>query len=131
MTAMKGTQERSRGLVLVVDDRAESRDLYDRVVGAAGYSVVSADSLEQALAIAGAIAFDLVIIDLDRPGMDGFELAQRLHARGRRRPRLLAATGHPPEDSSTETVLFDACLITPCLPEKLIAVVTELLAKRG
>jgi CheY-like chemotaxis protein len=131
MTATKGTQERSRGLVLVVDDHADTRDLYDWVLGAAGYSVVSVESLEQALAIVGAIAFDLVVVDVDLPGMDGFELAQRLHAQGRRRPRLLAVTGHPPEDSSTETVLFDAYLITPCLPEKLIAVVTDLLAKQG
>jgi len=130
MTATKGTQG-SRGLVLVVDDRADTRDFYDRVLGAAGYSVVSAESVEQARAIAGAIAFDLVVIDVDRPGMHGFELAQRLHAQGRRRPRLLAVTGHPPEDTSTETVLFDAYLITPCPPEKLIAVVTDLLAKRG
>ncbi|HMH50031.1 MAG TPA: response regulator [Candidatus Acidoferrum sp.] len=117
--------------MLVVDDRADTRDFYDRVLGAAGYSVVSAESVEQARAIAGAIAFDLVVIDVDRPGMHGFELAQRLHAQGRRRPRLLAVTGHPPEDTSTETVLFDAYLITPCPPEKLIAVVTDLLAKRG
>ena len=131
MTATKGTQQRSRGLVLVVDDHAETRDLYDQVLGAAGYSVVSAESLEQALAIAGAIAFDLVVIDVGLPGMNGFELAQRLHVRGPRRPRLLAVAEHSPESTSTETVLFDACLIKPCLPEKLVAAVTDLLASRG
>ena len=131
MTATKGTQERSRGLVLVVDDHADTRDLYDRVLGAAGYSVVGAESLEQALAIGGAIALDLVVIDVGLPGMSGFELAQRLHAQRPRRPRLLAVADHSLESTSTETVLFDACLIKPCLPEKLIAVVTDLLAKRG
>jgi CheY-like chemotaxis protein len=131
MTATKEAQERPRGLVLVVGDHAETRDLFDQVLGVAGYRVIGAERAEQALAIVDAIAFDLVVIDVDRPGLDGFELAQRLHARGRRRPRLLAVTGHPPEDSSTESVLFDAYLIKPCLPEKLIAVVTDLLAKRG
>jgi CheY-like chemotaxis protein len=131
MTATGGTQEGSRGLVLVVDDHADSRNLYERVLGAAGYSVASADSLEQALSIVDAIVFGLVIVDVDLPGSDGFELAQRLHARGPRRPRLLAVAGHVPEGTSTEIVLFDAYLIKPCLPEKLIAVVTDLLAKRG
>jgi CheY-like chemotaxis protein len=131
MTPTREAQERPRGLVLAVGDHAETRDLFDQVLEAAGYRVVGAERAEQALAIADAIAFDLVVIDADRPGLDGFELAQRLHAQGRRRPRLLAITEHPPEDTSTETVLFDAYLIKPCLPEKLIAVVTDLLASRG
>jgi CheY-like chemotaxis protein len=131
MTATKGTQQRSRGLVLVVDDHAETRDLYDQVLGAAGYSVIRAESVKQALAIVHAIVFDLVVIDVGRPGMNGFELAQRLHAQGRRRPRLLAVAGPSPESTSTETVLFDAYLIKPYPPEKLIAVVTDLLAQRG
>jgi two-component system, cell cycle response regulator DivK len=131
MTPTKGTQERSRGLVLVVDDHAETRDLYERVLGGAGYSVVSAESLEQALAIGGAIVLDLVVIDVGLPSLSGFELAQRLHAQGQRRPRLLAVAEHSPESTSTETVLFDAYLIKPCLPEKLLAAVRDLLAKRG
>src|SRR6266852_4620383 len=120
---------RPRGLVLVVSDHAETRDLFDQVLGAAGYRVIGAERSDQALAIADAIVFDLVVIDVDPPGLDGFELARRLHAQGRRRPRLLAVTGHSPEDTSTETVVFDAYLIKPCPPEKLIAVVTDLLAK--
>lgn len=131
MTPTKAAQERPRGLVLIVDDHAASRGLYDQVLGAAGYRVVTAESAEQALAIADAIAFDLVVIDVGLPGLAGFELAQRLHAQGRRRPRLLAVTEHSPEDTPTETVSFDAYLIKLCLPEKLIAVVTDLLAKRG
>jgi CheY-like chemotaxis protein len=131
MTATKETRERPRGCVLVVDDHADTRDLYDQILGAAGYTVVSAESAEQALAIVDALVLDLVVVDVGLPRMNGFELAQRLHVRGRRRPRLLAVTGHVPEDTSTETVLFDAYLIKPCLPEKLIAVVTDLLAKRG
>jgi len=120
-----------RALVLVVSHHAETRDLFDHVLGAAGYRVIGAERIDQALAIADAIAFDLVVIDVDPPGPDGSELAQSLHAQGRRRPRLLAVTGHSPEDTSTETVLFDAYLIKPCPPEKLIAVVMDLLAKRG
>jgi len=131
MTATKETQERPRGLVLVVDDHADTRDLHAQVLGAAGYSVVSAEGVEQALAIVDAIVVDLVVVDAGPPGSDGFELAHRLHARRPRRPRLLAVTGHVPEDASTEAVLFDAYLIKPCLPEKLIAVVMDLLAKRG
>ena len=130
MTA-KETQERPRGLVLVVDDHADTRDLHAQVLGAAGYSVVSAEGVEQALAIVDAIVVDLVVVDAGPPGSDGFELAQRLHARSPRRPRLLAVSGHVPESTSTEIVLFDAYLIKPCLPEKLIAVVTDLLAGRG
>jgi CheY-like chemotaxis protein len=130
MTTTKEIQERPRGLVLVVDDQAETRDLYDQVLGAAGYTVVSAETVSQALAIVDAIVFDLVLVDVGPPGRDGFELAQRLHARRPRRPRLLAVTRYLPEGTSTEIVLFDAYLITPCLPEKLIAVVTDLLATR-
>lgn len=129
MTATKEARERPRGLVLVVDDHANTRALYDQVLEAAGYHVVSAESAEQALTIANAIAFDVAVIDVGLPDMDSFELAQRLHAQGRRRPRLLAVTEHLPDGTSTEIVLFDAYLIKPCFPEKLIAAVTDLLAR--
>jgi two-component system, cell cycle response regulator DivK len=130
MMARTGTPETTRGLVLVVDDHADTRDLYGDFLGAAGYRVISAESAEQALTIADALMVDVAVIDVGLPGMDGFELARKLHAQGRRRPRLLAVTGRSSGDDVRET-LFDAYLVKPCLPEKLITAVADLLAKRG
>jgi CheY-like chemotaxis protein len=128
MLAME-TPPTSRGLVLVVDDHADTRDLYEAVLGGAGYRTLAAASGEAALATTEDVAVDAAVIDVGLPGMDGVELARRLHTRGRR-PSLLAVTGRPPEGDDPDGP-FDAYLIKPCLPEKLIAAVTDLLARRA
>jgi CheY-like chemotaxis protein len=119
----------ARGLVLVVDDHADTRALYEEVLRAAGYQTLAAASGEQALALTEGVRVEAAVIDVGLPGMNGFELAARLSARGRR-PPLLAVTGRVPEGEAEETA-FDAYLLKPCLPEKLIAAVIELAARRG
>ena len=66
--------------ILVVDDDSQSlRVLTDTLTGA-GYRVRPADSGELALASVGAIAPELILLDIRMPGMDGFEVCRRLKA---------------------------------------------------
>ena len=70
-------------LLVVDDDEANRQILYD-LLTARGYTVTLAESGERAVALAEQEAFDLVLLDITMPGIDGFEVLDRLrrfHAR--------------------------------------------------
>src|SRR5438552_1439871 len=71
---------RTPALTLVVDDQSANVKIVGQLLEAAGYSVMPAQSGEQALARAAARAPDLVLLDMLMPGMDGMEVCRRLHA---------------------------------------------------
>ena len=71
---------RRKPTVLLVDDSAFFRDMLAPLIRAAGFVVVAVGSGAQALAAAKPGAVDLVVTDVEMPGMDGFALAQALRA---------------------------------------------------
>lgn len=75
-----------RQRILVVDDEPEILDVTQTVLTGAGFEVVTACSGGQALAEVGRGPFDLVLLDVNMPGMDGWETLRLLRAD--ERPRL-------------------------------------------
>ncbi|MGI8438221.1 MAG: response regulator [Chthoniobacterales bacterium] len=68
------------GLVLVVDDVDENRDILSRQLRREGYEVATSENGRQALDRLAAETFDLVLLDIMMPEMDGYEVLQRLKA---------------------------------------------------
>lgn len=68
----------NRPRILIVDDEQHILSLLSMTLRKEGYEVVSANNGQKALALAGAFAFDLVILDHSMPGMDGLELSAML-----------------------------------------------------
>ena len=68
------------GRVLVVDDDANNRDLLTRRLKRIGYDAEAAIDGPHALGLVAAGHFDLVLLDLMMPGMDGFEVLRRLRS---------------------------------------------------
>ena len=66
--------------VLVIDDEVEVQDLLQRALSDQGFEVVTADSGARGLAHYAAAVFDVVLLDLSMPEMDGFEVLERLRA---------------------------------------------------
>jgi len=64
--------------VLLVDDEEEFLEVLSLRLEARGIEVETATSGEQALAIAERKAFDVAVVDLTMPDMDGIETLQRL-----------------------------------------------------
>lgn len=75
----------ARGSLLVVDDVEANRDLLSRRLTHQGYWVAAAENGRQALDMLAADTFDLVLLDIMMPGMDGFEVLRRMGADGRLR----------------------------------------------
>ncbi|MEA3428226.1 MAG: response regulator [Thermodesulfobacteriota bacterium] len=64
--------------ILVVDDEEDILELLRYNLAREGYRVVCATSGEQALNKAGSESFDLILLDLMLPGIDGLEVAKKL-----------------------------------------------------
>ena len=64
--------------VLVVDDEQDIIDLVSGWLGSKGYNVVSASDGEEGLRIAKKDKPTVIILDIKMPGMDGFEVLDRL-----------------------------------------------------
>ena len=67
-----------RESILVVDDEPGVRSSLGAILGDEGYQVEAVDSAEAGLAALGARRFDLVLLDVWLPGMDGLEALSRI-----------------------------------------------------
>lgn len=74
--------------ILVVDDEPSIIDAVATVLRYEGYGVTEARSGRAALALTAESTFDLVILDVMLPDLDGFEVTRRLRADGVRTPVL-------------------------------------------
>lgn len=72
------TQPPQGGHVLVVDDNETNRDLLSRQLERQGYSVAIAANGNQALQMLQTTSFDLILLDLIMPEMNGFEMLGKL-----------------------------------------------------
>lgn len=72
--------EPSRPRILVIDDSLTTRMLEQSILESAGYQVDLASSAEEALAKARDQRYALFLVDVEMPGMDGFEFVARTRA---------------------------------------------------
>ncbi len=70
------------GRILLAEDAQSIQKLVRQILHVAGADVVAVDNGEQALAIAEGGTFDLILMDIEMPVMDGWEATARLRERG-------------------------------------------------
>lgn len=89
-----------RAPVLVIDDSLTTRMLEQSILESAGYEVEVATSGEEALEKARAKQYGLFLVDVEMPGMDGFEFVSRTRADARLSavPSILVTSRSSPED---------------------------------
>ncbi|MPZ44180.1 MAG: response regulator [Betaproteobacteria bacterium] len=75
--------------ILVAEDDAMLADAVARALSQSAHAVDTARSGEDADRALGAIQYDLVLLDLGLPGLDGYEVLKRLRARRSRVPVLI------------------------------------------
>ncbi len=68
----------ARHRILVVDDDPLNRDLLQQRLTRDGYSVSTAEDADRALQLVDAGRYDLVLLDIRMPGMDGIEVLKRI-----------------------------------------------------
>ena len=116
--------------ILVVDDVPDVTEMVALFLKHTGYDVATANSPKNALEIATAKTFDLIISDIGMPDMNGYELARSLRARSAYRcTPLVAVTGYTEYDDRGRSLRagFDAHLTKPINPSQLLNLIEELL----
>ena len=85
MTIRGGFSARSgaeRATILVVDDEEAIRRMVEKMLWNSGYTVLKASGATEALSVCeSSAALDLVVTDIAMPGMNGFDLAERISER--------------------------------------------------
>ncbi len=85
--------------VLIVDDHPSFRASARRMLEASGYAVVgeAADG-EAAIAAAGELDPDLILLDVQLPDLDGFEVAERIAKLAEDGPAIVLTSSHELSD---------------------------------
>ena len=79
--------------ILLVDDAPDNRALVNRVLSIYGASVKNAESGQEALNSCAENTWDIILMDMQMPVMDGFQTTKALRARGYQQP-IIALTAH-------------------------------------
>jgi CheY-like chemotaxis protein len=88
--------------ILIVDDEKHICELYKSELEEAGYSVRIAGDGKEALSIVDSESPDLIVLDIQMPGMDGIEALEKILGRDKGIPVILnTAYSHYREDYTT------------------------------
>jgi DNA-binding response OmpR family regulator len=121
-----------RARILVVDDEPNVRLVFRTALEAAGYTLAEAGDGGTALEELGRSRADLVLLDLQMPGMDGMATLRRLRDAGDGVPMVIV-TAHSSVPHAVEAMKLGAIdfLAKPLSPDTLRRVVAEVLARHA
>lgn len=117
------------GRVLLVDDAADFANLMSRALSKRGMEVATCFNGSDALTKAAERPFDVILLDVDMPGLTGPETARQLRAQGVAIP-LIAISGNDQPEVRQEC-LDAGCadlIVKPIRPDDLVAAVRRQLA---
>ena len=117
--------------ILIVEDEVNMARTLAKILRRRGFTVDVAGNGHEALAAMGGADFDVVVTDLNMPGMDGMTLLSKMKER-ELSPVTLVLTGHGTIQSAVEAMRLGAWdyLIKPCHPDDLLLKVQQALETR-
>ena len=122
---------KSKSLILVADDNADCRNLLVWCLERQGFHTISARSGHEAVELALRFQPRLILMDLNMPGMNGYEATRAIHAcgHGRRIPVIAVSTDCVEYgfDRWAFEAGFTACIAKPWEQDALLEVVTTVL----
>ncbi len=83
--------EDTRDIVLIVDDDEDVRKMLYKVVKSNGIHADTAESGEDAITLLSEKHYDLILLDVNMGGMDGFEVVETIRARGLQTPIIIVS----------------------------------------
>ena len=113
---------RIKPTILIAEDSADSREMMQMLLGLRGYSVVMAADGCEAVELALESFPDLILLDLELPGVDGLSVARHLRRRSDfKNIPIIILSGHDPMEHR-QSALDAGCtdyLLKPLDFEKL------------
>lgn len=102
--------------ILIAEDNPASREFLLELLGAQGYHVTATEDGESALKKAKEEPPDLLLLDIQMPGMDGYEVLRRLRAdRDTASLRIVACTAYAMSGDEEKAIAagFDGYITKP------------------
>ena len=115
--------------ILVVDDHAQSREMLCDLLNGFGFESLPAADGEQALALLREQPVSLIVTDQAMPGMDGWELLQRVRRDHPELPVLLYSSLPPQRPEGSAALKFNDALLKPASGKQLLARISRLLGQ--
>jgi CheY-like chemotaxis protein len=114
-------------LILVVEDNDDIRHILTAILERAKYIVNSADLATQALTMIQTTSFDLILLDLMMPGMDGNGFL-RMMASYKPEVPIVVVTASPQYLTNADSPQIKAVIAKPFQPKELLRIVEGCLA---
>ena len=115
------SQQKSRMKLLVVDDDAELCSMLQDFLRNSGFAVEIENDAAEGAARVQAEMFDLVVLDVMMPGVDGFEILRRIRSHSRVPVMMLTAKSEKRDRIEGFESGADDYLTKPFYPEELLA----------
>ena len=126
VTNSESDTPRARLRILVADDDRDTTLTLATILGEEGYEVHTILRGDEVMALCRYLRPDVVIADVDMPGMSGYAVARELRERhGSLAPLLIAVSGKWTKESDRmlgQAVGFDHYLLKPAEPRELLAI---------
>jgi CheY-like chemotaxis protein len=119
--------------ILLVDDYPDALEMWGLYLRSVGYDVITTDDGLKALDLATSAEPDVIVMDLELPGLSGFDAARRLRQDERTATvPLIAATGfsHAKQLEQARLAGFDAIVVKPCEPAALVTEIERRFTER-
>jgi CheY-like chemotaxis protein len=117
--------------VLVIEDNEQNRYLAKFLLEAHGYAVVTAVDGPSGIALAETLVPHLVLLDVQLPSMDGYDVARRLRAMGALRATTIIAVTSYAMVGDREKSLASGCngyIEKPIDPDTFVAEIEQVVA---
>ncbi len=118
--------------ILLIEDNAQNRYLVTYLLEQAGHEVIPAESGPVGIELAGKIRPELIVLDIQLPGMDGYAVARGLKGNPELRPVPIVAVTSYAMVGDREKALAAGCdgyMEKPINPETFVADITRFLPK--
>jgi len=118
--------------ILIVEDDANIRETLSIILQQRGYKTDAAKDGQEAIQKSKAKFFNIVLLDIKLPDMEGTKLLTTMH---KDQPKMMKImiTGYPSLENAVEALNrgADAYIIKPVKPEKLLALIKEKLDEQS
>jgi len=124
----------TREPILVVDDNPQNLKLVRVLLLSEGYVVRTATDAEEALEVLRTFLPDVILMDIQLPGMDGLELTRRLKADPVHSEIIIIALTAYAMKGDEERVIAAGCdgyVAKPIDTDRLPRIISEHIARRG
>jgi two-component system cell cycle response regulator DivK len=116
--------------ILVVEDQEDNRQIIRDLLSATDYEIIEAESGEQALEAVARQRPDLILMDIQLPGMDGYEATRQIKADPTLRSiTIIAVTSYAlsGEEQKARAAGCDEYVPKPYSPRQLLAKIRQYL----